>query len=58
MKKYNRKDNDGHKYNVPLNLLDFFDTQMELIIKAKRFTSEWYEANDRFNYYFEEYMVG
>ena len=58
MAKFNRKDYDGHKYNVPLNLLDFFDEQIELVSKTKFLSSEYYIATDRFNYHFEQYMVG
>ena len=58
MSKYNRKDNDGHKYKIPTDMLELFDTHLEMIDKAKHLSDEWYAAIDKFNYQFEEYMVG
>lgn len=55
---YNRKDNDEHKYNVPNDLLDEFDTLFDRYCKAKRFTDEYYDAEADFSKQFEQYMVG
>lgn len=56
--KYNRKDNDGHKFNVPEELLELFDEQLAEMTKNKFLSEGYYKAVDRFNYNFEMYMVG
>lgn len=56
--KFNRKDNDGHKFNVPVVLLELFDESLEEYSRCKRFSEEYYEVERRFNYNFEMYMVG
>lgn len=56
--KYNRKDNDGHKFNVPDELLDEFDAAFDRYSKAKRFSDEYYDAEADFCNRFEEYMMG
>ena len=56
--KYNRKDNDGHKYNVPEELLEIFDAMLEETYKTKFLSESYYKSVDRFNYNFQVYMVG
>lgn len=56
--KYNRKDNDGHKYDVPEELLEYFDAMLEDTTKQKFLTEDYYKSVDRFNYNFQVYMVG
>jgi hypothetical protein len=56
--KYNRKDNDGHKFDVPVELLEFFDESLEEYSRCKRFSEEYYKVERRFNYNFGMYMVG
>lgn len=58
MAKFNRKDNDGHKFNVPADQLDQFDSLFEQYCKAKRFTDEYYDLEAQFCNEFEQYMVG
>lgn len=55
---YNRKNSDGHKYNVPNELLGGFDALFDRYCKAKRFTDEYYDAEADFCNQFEQYMVG
>jgi len=55
---YNRKDNDGHKFNVPEDLLGQFDAVFERYCNAKRMSDEYYEAEAEFCNRFEKYMVG
>lgn len=56
--KYNRKDNDGHKYDVPVELLEFFDVMLEETTKVKFLSEGYYKAVNRFNYNFQVYMIG
>jgi hypothetical protein len=56
--KYNRKDNDGHKFNVPKDKLDRFDALLEDYLQAKRFSPEYYDLETAFCNEFAEYMVG
>lgn len=56
--KYNRKDNDGHKFDVPEELLELFDEQLAEMSNSKFLSEGYYKAVDRFNYNFEMYMVG
>ena len=58
MTKYNRIDDDGHKYLIPDVMLDWYDTCIDLVRGAKTSSTERAEACARFNYYFEPYMVG
>lgn len=55
---YNREDNDQHKFNVPEELLERFDSLLSAYTNAKRFTEEYYELEAQFCNEFEEYMVG
>lgn len=55
---YNRKDNDGHRYNVPEDLLEDFDSCLWLLCNAVFLSNEYYEAQTNFCNQFEEYMVG
>jgi len=57
-KRYNRQDNDGHKFRIPADLLKDFDRIFESYCKAKRFTEEYYDLEAEFCNKFEEYMVG
>lgn len=56
--KYNRKDNDGHRFNVPENLLERFDDLLNRYTRAARFSDEYYDLEAEFCNEFEEYMVG
>jgi hypothetical protein len=56
--KYNRKDNDGHKFNVPKDKLDRFDALLEDYLQAKRFSPEYYDLETAFCNEFTDYMVG
>jgi hypothetical protein len=58
MAAYNRKDNDGHKYNIPHELLDSFDLHLKVITYAKWGTDAWYDAHDQLDNKFSQYMVG
>lgn len=55
---HNRKDNDGHKFDVPDNLLALFDDLLDRYSRAKRFTDEYYDLESQFCNAFERYMVG
>jgi hypothetical protein len=55
---HNRRDNDGHRFKVPTDLLDRFDDLFDRYCKAKRFTDEYYDLEAQFNNEFERYMVG
>lgn len=54
----NRKDNDGHKFNIPENLLGEFDALFESYNNAKRFTDEFYNLEAEFCNKFNQYMIG
>ena len=57
-KQFNRYDDDNHKYQIPDEMLDWYDTCIDLVRGTKHLSDEWYDAVARFNYYFEPYMVG
>lgn len=56
--KHNRKDDDGHKFNVPANLLETFDDLLQRYSDSKRFSDEYYDLEAQFCNTFERYMVG
>lgn len=58
MVEYNRKDNDGHKFNIPNDLLEKFDNLFTLLCKAKRGTENYFEIETAFCNKFYRYMVG
>lgn len=53
-----RKDNDGHKYRLPILAVDAFEQILEEINAAKRFSDEWYDLNANLDSRFGQYMVG
>jgi hypothetical protein len=55
---YNRKDYDGHKFNVPEDELEHFDMRLRCVGEARHLSEEYYEAVAMFNNEFEQYMVG
>jgi len=55
---FNRKDYDGHKFNVPDNLLEKFDDLLASYGNAKCFSDEYYDLEAQFCNEFEKYMVG
>lgn len=58
MSDYNRKDNDGHKFNVPQELLAEFDDLLDRYINAKFMSEEKFELEAEFCNKFQDYMVG
>lgn len=58
MARYNRKDNDGHKFNVPKEELLEFDGLFDRYCRAKSFTDEKYELEAEFCNKFGKYMIG
>ena len=58
MAEFNRKDNDGHKYNIPYNELDTFDLYMKCINYAKWGSEMWHLNHANLNNRFGQYMVG
>lgn len=58
MRKYNRKDNDGHKFSIPTDQLTEFDDLFNRYCDAKQFTDEYYELEAEFCNKFCQYMVG
>lgn len=55
---YNRKDDDGHKFHIPEDLLAEFDALLANYRNAKRFSEEYYDLEAEFCNKFEQYMVG
>ena len=55
---YELKDNDGHKYLVPADMVDDFEELLELICNAGLMTDEWYNLNAEFDNKFHSYMKG
>ena len=58
MKKFNRKDEDGHKFNVPEDLLEEFDDLFDRYVNSKFLSAEYYELEAEFCNKFGKYMVG
>ena len=58
MIKHNRKDDDGHKFLVPEDLLSRFDELLDKLLSTKRFTQEYYDLEADFCNEFQQYMVG
>ena len=57
-KHYIRKDNDGHKFKIPSDLVEEFDRLFESYCKAKRFSDEYYDLEAEFCNKFSDYMFG
>lgn len=55
---HNRRDEDGHKFVVPEELLEEFDRLMELREDAEWLSDEWYDLTGEFNDKFHQYNVG
>jgi hypothetical protein len=51
-----KKDNDGHWYSIPENMVDSFIQMVEAIQNAEFMSDEWYEATDELNDQFGSYM--
>jgi hypothetical protein len=58
MHKYNRKDNDGHKFLIPKDQLTEFDDLFNSYCNAKRFTDEYNDLESEFCNKFWQYVVG
>ena len=56
--KYNRRDNDGHRFNVPEDLLERFDSLFEAYCNSKWHSDEYHELEAEFCNEFSHYMVG
>jgi len=56
--RYNRTDEDGHKFNVPDELLEEFDRLMQLREDADWGSDEWYDLTATFNNQFDKYNQG
>lgn len=52
-----RKDNDGHGYGVPTELLEEFDDLFGRYSRAKRFSDEMYDLEAEFCNKFDQFMV-
>lgn len=50
------RDDDGHRYRVPIERAEEFDTLMQAIWNSKFGTDEWYDANDNLDATFGEFM--
>ena len=57
MKNYNRKDDDGHKFLVPEDLLTEFDDLFDRYCNAEFLSKEYYELESEFCNKFQRYMV-
>lgn len=53
-----KRDNDGHRYNVPMPLESRFDELLDAINDSKFGSDEWYDANDLLDDEFGKYMTG
>ena len=53
-----RKDNDGHQYMIPRNMVKRFDALFAHYCEQKYGTEEYWNAEDAFNDEFSNYMVG
>ena len=58
MVKYNRRDNDCHKYLIPEDLLARFDELLEKLESVRRPSAEYYDLDAQFGNEFQKYMVG
>ena len=56
--KYNFKDDDGHKYMIPEDLLDDATVLLERIENAPFMSEEKWNAEDDFIEHFNHFMVG
>lgn len=54
--KVSKRDNDGHKYKIPLELSERFDSLMESINYYDMGSKDWYDYNDLLDYEFGQYM--
>jgi len=55
--KYNRKDDECHKYLVPDDLLNEFDSQMDAMADAEEMSDGWYYLCDKFEVTFGKYRI-
>jgi hypothetical protein len=55
---FNRKDDDGHKYLIPKEMLAEFNSLLEKIQNSPFMSEAKWAAEDEFNGRFYEYMVG
>ena len=53
-----RKDNDGHRYEIPDELAAKFDCLFTACYSAKYGTDAYWDAEVEFNNEFEQFMVG
>ena len=53
-----KRDNDGHRYDIPEDQEARFDEIMVFINDAEFGSDEWYNMNDLLDCVFGEYMVG
>jgi hypothetical protein len=56
--RYNRTDDDGHKFCVPDELLKEFDRLDDLISEEKWGSDKWYDLVAEFNDKFDKYNQG
>lgn len=53
-----KRDNDGHRFEIPAELESEFDRLFNHYCDQKRGTDEYWDAEAEFNNQFEDYMVG
>ena len=58
MSAYNRKDNDGHKFLIPEELIPEFDELFERYCSAPAFSELRYDLEAEFCNKFQEFMIG
>lgn len=51
-----RRDNDCHRYNVPVERVEEFDSLLQSICDAKFGSAAWYDLNDELDAEFGEFM--
>lgn len=54
---YNRKDNDGHRFLIPNELLSEFDDLFNRYCNTKFLSAEYYDLQAEFCNRFEQYMI-
>jgi hypothetical protein len=55
---FNRKDNDGHRFLIPEQLLNQFDVLLDEYTRAEKFSDRYYDLEAEFCKQFEQYMIG
>lgn len=55
---YDLRDNDGHMYRVPAELVEEFKTLRDKIISVKPRSDAWYDLNAEFDNKFHHLMFG